>query len=115
MTTTAGKHIVLSSAISAPCPAWCTEPAGHPYDSYLAEDGAPARSHSHGFAATGDTAADLIQCVAWRAGVEQSNGPPVIRVWIGGNCHEEDLTSPTQARRLAIALLEAADMLERIQ
>lgn len=97
--------------VAVPCPAWCTDPEGHSYE-LEAEDGAEMRAHRREFGDTGTAGVDIDQVFDYREGGEQPAGVPTIRVWIGGNAHEETIADPDQARRLAAALVEAADQLE---
>lgn len=115
MTTTAERpnQFRLSPPTAVPCPDWCGDDLGHSYVSERQVDGAEMRSHSRTF---GDSkaGADVMQDVVWWEGQESPDGPACIRVWIGGNSHESDITTPEQARRLAAALMEAADLLEQL-
>lgn len=99
--------------VAVPCPAWCTDPEGHSYDQED-HDGAEIRTHAREF---GDeqVMVGVGQSFVYRDGGEKPLEAPEVLIWIGGNCHEGRITDPDQARRLAAALVDAADHLEALR
>jgi hypothetical protein len=93
-----------------PCPAWCTRPAGHGYDSRSIEHGAPVRDHT--IDSGHDTGAS-IAASGHQTGEGESVDTPTITVWVRGDAHDSEITA-AEARDLARHLVEAADKLDGI-
>ena len=85
------------------CPAWCTQPAGHPYVDSTTE-GSPCRSH------WGDDTGK-----AWAATMETIRGDRIVtdEPWITIAIADGDQLTPDQARALASELMRAATAIDQ--
>lgn len=114
----AGSPIFRNNPPTAvPCPDWCTDPAGHPFDDAGVPGESATRYHHVEFADDDrNLAADITHFVQYEEGheVPVSGEPPYIQIWIGGNAQGE-IHDPEVARRLASYLTMAANALERFQ
>ena len=93
-------------AVTPPCPAWCTLPAGHPYDSYDVGSDLPM-THLRGH--VGFTA----EHVQVDATERSQDGAVTVDVPTAFVNVEDDL-DPKAVRAFAADLLRAADELDRI-
>lgn len=90
-----------------PCPSWCREPSGHPYDA-SAEDGV-SRDHS----SNPGGPVELIETECNTSGRVTYPYPVAIFAWEGHGIEGE--RDPGASRAAAADLIRAADLLEEIQ
>ncbi len=106
------SHNYIEDQTALPCPPWCETEAGHPFESYNAND-RQVRPHSAALFREPTNAAyvDLVQEDTRDPGDDStaSQGPAFISV-----CFEGDYTDSGTVRRLAAALLNAADRLDEV-
>lgn len=99
-----------------PCPPWCVLPAGHPFYS-LTPEGFLWRSHEGRDLSTDEVAISLVAdetALSDRGPRNRLDGPTV---WVGTDDSAPGSSKHDSAalRRIAAALLQAADDLDRVQ